>query len=243
MSQAVPPLRAAPQVPERTSRAQAVADQLSALIVGNAVRPGDRLGTKEELRHRFGVAAGTLNEAVRLLETRGLVDARPGPRGGIFVAQPSAHIRLSHLILGLGADAMSVADSLEIRSALEVPIAAQAARHITRAQVAELEKIVEEMGELRDRPAEYLRRNWDLHGAIAAASANQLLRTIYVSLLDTAREAVRDIAPDRDFVANFPQNLALHRELVAAVASGEVSRARRAAEAHNAVTADAAAQA
>jgi DNA-binding FadR family transcriptional regulator len=242
MSQAVPPLPAA-QVHERTSRAQVVAEELSALIVGNAVRPGDRLGTKEELRHRFGVAVGTLNEAVRLLETRGLVDARPGPRGGIFVAQPSGHLRLSHLILGLGDDAMSVADSLEIRSALEVPLAAQAARHISSAQVAELEKIVEEMSELRDRPAEYLRRNWDLHATIAAASANQLLRTIYVSLLDTAREAVRDIAPDPDFARDFPQNLALHRELVAAVASGEVGRARRAAEAHNAVTGDAATQA
>ena len=43
--------------------------------------PGDHLGTKDELRQRFGVAVATINEAVRLLEGRGLVvalDRRPG---------------------------------------------------------------------------------------------------------------------------------------------------------------------
>jgi hypothetical protein len=58
------------------------------------------LGTKEQLRRQFGVAATTFNEAIRLLERRGrllerrgVVEARPGPRGGIVVAGPSARVR------------------------------------------------------------------------------------------------------------------------------------------------------
>ena len=219
-------------VNERTSRAQVVAERLSDLIVTGQVRPGDRLGTKLDLQRQFGVAAGTLNEAIRLLETRGLVEARPGPRGGIFVASPSAHIRLSHLILGLGADAMSVSDSLEIRNALELPIALQAARHAGKEQLARLDEIVEAMGRLRDEPGEYLLRNWDLHEEIARISLNPLLRTIYLSLLETAREAVRDIAPDPGFRESFPRNLQLHRELVDAIAAGDEARVRRAVEAH-----------
>ncbi len=217
---------------ERTSRAQVVAERLSELIVTGEVRPGDRLGTKLDLQRQFGVAAGTLNEAVRLLETRGLVEARPGPRGGIFVARPSAHIRLSHLILGLGADAMSVSDSLEIRNALELPVALQAARNASREQLTRLEEIVTAMGGLREEPGEYLLRNWDLHAEIARISVNPLLRTIYLSVLETTREAIRDIAPDPAFRDSFPHNLQLHRELVEAIASGDAERVRRAVEAH-----------
>jgi GntR family transcriptional repressor for pyruvate dehydrogenase complex len=40
------------------------------------------------------VAPATLTEAVRLLQERGLVTVRPGPKGGIFVARPDPFARL-----------------------------------------------------------------------------------------------------------------------------------------------------
>ncbi len=51
----------------RVSRAQLVARELEREILDQR-DPGDRLGTKEDLRKRFGVAVATVNEAVRLLE-------------------------------------------------------------------------------------------------------------------------------------------------------------------------------
>ena len=64
---------------------------------------GTRLGTKSELRAEFGVASTTVNEALRLLETRGLVRTKRGPGGGIFVSDPSGWLALSELVLGLEA--------------------------------------------------------------------------------------------------------------------------------------------
>src|ERR671933_1664313 len=78
----------------RVPRAEAVARDLEAEIFGGRLTPGDRLGTKDDLRRRFRVAVATVNEAVRLLETRGLVEARPGPGGGVFVAASSARVAL-----------------------------------------------------------------------------------------------------------------------------------------------------
>lgn len=225
------PSHLAPTV-ERVSRAERMAQQLSEKILGKQVLPGERLGTKTELREQYGVAAGTLNEAIRLLETRGLVDAKPGPRGGIFAAAPPAHVRLSHLILGLGGDALSVADQLEVRNALEVPVALHAARAARTRDITRLGKLVDRMGECQDDPKEYLRRNWDLHEAIAQLAGNELLRTIYVSLLDGAREAVRDVMPDDEFRATWRANWQLHVDLVDAIASGDPEQAARAAEAH-----------
>lgn len=219
-------------LPERMSKAESVVRHISGTIMNKQVSPGDRLGTKEELRQRFEVSVGTFNEVVRLLETRGLVEARPGPRGGIFVSSPSAHIRLSHLILGLGDDALSVSNSLEVRESLEATIAEHAAREAGKEQIRRLREIVALMADLRHDPAGYLARNWELHEEIARISPNQLLRTIYVSMLDTARESVREIAADPGFEEGFETNLQLHRNLVDAIASGDARSARRAADEH-----------
>ena len=51
----------------RVSRAELVARELEREIVDER-QPGERLGTKEDLRKQFGVAVATVNEAVRLLE-------------------------------------------------------------------------------------------------------------------------------------------------------------------------------
>jgi DNA-binding FadR family transcriptional regulator len=217
---------------ERMSRSEVVAQQVSALIAKNKVASGARLGRKSDLQAQFGVAASTLNEAIRLLESRGLVDARPGPQGGIFVAHPSAQIRLSHLILALDDNSLSVADGLEIRNALEIPLAVHAAKSADREGLARLEVIIDRMGELQDDAAEYLRQNWQLHEEIANMSSNTLLRTIYISLLDTARSALREVAPDSQFHETWRENWALHRELVDAISSGSPGRARIAAERH-----------
>jgi DNA-binding FadR family transcriptional regulator len=214
-----------------------VASGLAEQILGKQVKAGDRLGTKDELRERYGVASGTLNEAIRLLQTRGLVDLKPGPRGGIFVAAPPAHIRLSHLILALGDEALSVADEFEVRNALEVPIAVNAAKSAGSRDISRLRRLVERMGKAGEDPAEYLRRNWELHEAIARLSPNELLRTIYVTLLDSARDAVRTVAPDEEFRASWRDNWQLHVDLVEAIASGDPARAVAAAEAHRPMSA------
>jgi len=220
---------------ERMSRAEAVAHLLSDRIVSRQVAPGERLGTKDELRQRYAVAAGTLNEAIRLLETRGLVLAKPGPRGGIFVSAPSVHVRLCHLILGLGDQALTVPDSLEIRNALEVPLAIRASRNVRRTDARELRRLLAAMEACGGSPGEYLRLNWDLHEAIARLSDNQLLRTIYVALLDAAREAVTEVRVDRQDADWWRPNWQLHVDLVEGIASGDPERAGRAAAAHTPV--------
>jgi GntR family transcriptional regulator, transcriptional repressor for pyruvate dehydrogenase complex len=83
------------------------------------VRSGERLGTKDDLRKRFRVAVATVNEATRPLETRGLIEARPGPGGGAFVARPAARIAMSHVVLGFATGSTSYAECLELQDALE----------------------------------------------------------------------------------------------------------------------------
>ena len=68
------------ELADATTRGRSAADHLAAEI--ERMQEGDRLGTKKELCQRLGVASATLNEAIRLLQERGLVTLRPGPRRG-----------------------------------------------------------------------------------------------------------------------------------------------------------------
>src|ERR687886_595825 len=115
----------------RVPRAEAVARDLEAEILGGRLTPGDRLGTKDDLRQRFGVAVATVNEAVRLLETRGPIEARPGPGGGGLVAAWSVRAALRRETLRPAWGAGRVADCLAVRGGLEPLVCLEAARHIT----------------------------------------------------------------------------------------------------------------
>jgi DNA-binding GntR family transcriptional regulator len=61
---------------------RALARTIEARIAHEGLPAGTRLGTKSELREEFGVASTTVNEALRLLETRGLVRTKRGPAAG-----------------------------------------------------------------------------------------------------------------------------------------------------------------
>ena len=97
----------------RQTRTELAAARLAA--IAGAARPGDRLGSKEELRIQCGVSVGTFNEAIRLLQARKLVTVRPGPGGGLFAAEQPPMVRLGNSVLALDAEQTSVADAIRIR--------------------------------------------------------------------------------------------------------------------------------
>jgi DNA-binding FadR family transcriptional regulator len=213
------------------SRAASLAEEIEGAIASGEIPLGSRLGTKDELRRRYFVAYGTLNEALRILQQRGYVTSRTGPGGGLFASAPSGSLRLSHLTLGFR-EGGTMADCAAVRHALEPVVAVDAARSRTRADVEALEAIVERMRASAADPAEYLRQNWLLHRRIAETSRNRILGNLYCTLLDASEAELTEVVADRQFAEDVKRNLAVHREIVAAIADGSAARARRAAERH-----------
>jgi GntR family transcriptional repressor for pyruvate dehydrogenase complex len=221
----------------RISRAEALARWLEAEILGARVRPGDRLGTKDELKERFGVAVATVNEAIRLLQARGLVDVRPGPRGGVFAREPSPFVRLGHQVLALKHEGVRAADCLQVRDALDPAVVADAVRHCSAADAAELRQRLRRMGAARDDPTDFQRANWDLHRRIAAISPNSILRNLYTSMLDVVSSELATVIPDAGFGARTEELLSLHHDLVEAITAGDQELAADAARRHGLLTA------
>ncbi|HEX3464711.1 MAG TPA: FCD domain-containing protein [Candidatus Elarobacter sp.] len=217
-----------------SSRAAALADEIEAAIVSGEIRSGERLGTKEDLRRRFDVAYGTLNEALRILQQRGYVSSRTGPGGGLFAAIPTSSDRLRHLLSGIP-EGGSLRDCAEVRHALEEAVTLDATRARTRTDIAELRRILKAMASAaRADDADYLHANWKLHRRIAECCRNRVLANLYITLLDANEPAPGMAVPDRQRAANAQENLVAHTELVDAIASGSRERARRAVHAHEA---------
>jgi DNA-binding FadR family transcriptional regulator len=213
----------------RRSRAELAVARLVA--IAESVAPGQRLGSKDELRATCGVSVGTFNEAVRVVQARGLITVRPGPGGGLFAATQSPFVRLGNSVLALdGADGAqtSVAEAVRIRDALDPLMIEDALWH---ASPADIEPMRTQVGHMHDAmtagdPVGFVRANWDLHAAIAAVSPNVMLRSLYTNLLDLIESHTLTVLPGQQPLPEYIEmRYRLHRDLVDALAARDRGRA------------------
>ncbi len=216
--------------PVRISRAEELSRRLEQEIVDGGLTAGERLGTKEDIRNRFGYAVATVNEALRLLETRGLIEARPGPGGGMFVGTPSSRVRLNHLVLGFKVDDAPFTDCLAVRNALEPLVCREASAHCKAADAKALRQIVTRMQKSTTDPQAFLRLNWNLHRRMAKMAVNAPLKTLYLTLLDFVEDGLENVTGDEFFDAE--ENLAVHEELVEAIIEGDPKKLSKAIKRH-----------
>ncbi len=211
------------------SKAEALARRLETEITAQSLAPGSRLGTKSELRQRFKVGVATVNEALRLMESRGFVAARPGPGGGVFVAdiEPRGADEMP-LLLGLDWEHATLGDCVEVRTALEPLICRQAARFSTPRDITLLEACVELMRATLGDERAYVRANWAFHRQAVAVCRNPPLRSMYLAVLEFLEAGLDDF----DFDASDERAIAVHRELAAAIGEGEGERLEQAIRGH-----------
>ncbi|MFY9930296.1 MAG: FCD domain-containing protein [Streptosporangiaceae bacterium] len=219
----------------RVSRGESAATQLIAMA--EAAAPGDRLGSKEELRTRCAVSVGTFNEALRIAQSRGVVSVRPGPGGGVFAAAQSPMVRLGNSVLALDGDQTSVAEAVRIRDALDALLIEDALWHASPADIAEMREILIEMASAAERldAIGFVHANWSLHARIAAVSPHAMLRSLYVNLLDQIESHTLAVLPYGegplpDYMAD---RHALHTAIIDAIEHRDRDRALTLIAQHN----------
>ena len=128
-----------------------VADRIRQQIVSGELVEGQHLPAEEELTAHFGVARTTLREALRVLESQGLVAIRRGRGGGPMVTHPSLEPIAMTFAVSLQLQHTAVGDLDAARQMIEPQIAGQLARSHTDVDLAALEDAIERASDAAER--------------------------------------------------------------------------------------------
>lgn len=171
------------------SKAEHVAQQLLERIIAAKLKPGSSFATEAELLTQFNVSRPTLRESLKLLESQGLLDRRPGPGGGIIVREPSTDLLAYGLSVFLRMHEVPFETVLKAREVIEPALAFEAAANGSDDDFKELEASIARMKALdaqSDQEA-FLEENRVFHSVIARASGNKVLEIFWetISILAT----------------------------------------------------------
>lgn len=172
--------------PMPRSKAEHVAQRLLDRIITADLAPGSSFGTEADLLAQFDVSRPTLRESLRILESQGVLELRPGPGGGIMVRKPSTDILAHGLSVFLRLHDVPFIAVLKAREVIEPALAAEAATNGTEDDFDELERSIERMEGIKDQDA-FIEENRVFHSIVARASGNKVLETFWstISILAT----------------------------------------------------------
>lgn len=174
---------------------ESVIEQIMELIKNNELKPGYKLPPERELAERLSISRGSLREAFRVLESRGIIKSKPG--GGRYIRdiKKNGYSNTENIILSL--EKSSILELLEAREIFEVKIAKIAAQRATLEDIEIIEEALNKMNqeeELKDDKK--TESDTEFHLAIASASRNFVFVNIiklHLDLLKGTREKTQQI--------------------------------------------------
>jgi DNA-binding FadR family transcriptional regulator len=164
--------------------AELVAMQLRKSIARGDLAAGTFLPAEAVLMERFAVSRPTLREAIRVLESEGLIEVRRGSRGGARIHPPNGDVAARHVGLVLEYRKASLADVFTAVAAIEAPVVGALARSRSAAALKRLRAAVEAEESATDPAAEIAAQNafhhllLELHGNETLTVLAEMLRHI-----------------------------------------------------------------
>lgn len=209
-----------------------ITHQIEALILEGGLKPGDRLPPERELSARFEVSRPSLREAIKKLETRGLVETRRG--GGTYVSSLLDASFANPLMGLLHNHPEALYDLVEMRHALESVAAYYAAVRGTPDDKAALRQRFEAMlavhSSVGSDPQTDAKLDTEYHIAIAEAAHNVVLLYIMRGLFNLLHSGITtSLARLYTRAGNHEAICKQHTELFEAIMAGDGERARKAA--------------
>jgi GntR family transcriptional repressor for pyruvate dehydrogenase complex len=169
---------------ERPNTYELLAQRLLDRIASGEIAGGDPLPSERELVERFGVGRSSVREALRVLESKGLIHQKG--KGRFVAAQPQNPLNSSLQVL-LELQEVSRDELFEVREVLEGETAAFAAERRTDEDVLAIAGTIDAMVAGLDSAERYIDGDLQFHLAIARASRNR----IALHMMHAIREILR----------------------------------------------------
>jgi DNA-binding FadR family transcriptional regulator len=161
---------------------QNVVDQIQTAIIDGRLQPGDTLPAEMKLKDMFETSRGTIREALRVLEQKGLVDIKTGVGGGAVVKTVDTRTLSEGLDLLIQCRKVSSAQICEFREGVEGMVAALAAERATENDIKQLQALVEKADQFFKNPGsdwqEFVQIDVRVHIAIAEIAKNPVFSAV-----------------------------------------------------------------
>lgn len=198
------PMFKALQQPDLPSR---IADQVLRAIGDGLLRPGERV-TEARLAEQLGTSRAPVREALRLLESQGLIVSHP--RRGFFVKSY---------------DADELADIYDLRECLELHNAQALVDRMTPADLARLETQVELLKKLgaEGRMQEQVAEDYAFHRMMCEIGGNSRILRLFDQIATELRSGIALVGRVYDDPVEIARQ---HEPLIEALRSRDVARIR-----------------
>ena len=178
--------RKAFQVVRKIRVSEEIIGQVRDLITSGRLKVGDRLPAERELAKTLDVGRSTVREAIRALESLGILQARPG-EGTFLVANP-ADQRPDPFAANLFNSWDNQHKLFEVRMVIEPDLAALAARRATADHIQRMREILNDQEQLVRQGDNGIKADTTFHFLLAEASGNDILLRIMDGLMDRLQE-------------------------------------------------------
>lgn len=204
---------------------QQAAEQIIKLIRENQLQAGEKLPNEFDMAGQLSVGRGTIREAVKILESRNIVEIRRGR--GTFVCERPGLVE-DPLGLALVEDKGRLAlDLCEVRLILEPELAALAAQRAGEKEIRKLAEIQEQIEKLCRQGKSYLKKDMEFHELLARISRNSVMPRL-VPIIQEGVSLFIEVTE----LSLAEETLRTHRKIVAAIQDQDPQKAREAMKEH-----------
>src|SRR5439155_19822595 len=161
---------------------EGIVRQIKGRLADGRHKSADQRPPEPDLPEKFLVSRTSVREALRALESVGLIEIRPGE--GTFVREISVEALIEPLALVLLSQRAMIGELFEARRLLEPIICGLAARRATRDEVHEMERILDEQAKEIAAGNTGLAQDAAFHAAIGTASHNRAITRILHAIMD-----------------------------------------------------------
>jgi GntR family transcriptional regulator, transcriptional repressor for pyruvate dehydrogenase complex len=202
-----------------------VVKQVQEAIFSGELKPGNRLPPERELAEQFGLSRMSVRDALRMLESSGLVEIKVGSSGGTFIREPDFDPLRESLSSVLCSKKAHILDLVETRKIVETAIVELAAERATGEDLRAMREAIDrartalEAGDLNYGP-----HSVKFHAALTQAAKNHVLTVTARSFRAFFSDVLEKLLPTEDMAR---RAVADHWELYKAIENQDGQKARQ----------------
>lgn len=208
---------------------QRIVEQVEDALARGDLAPGQRLPSERELVAQFEVSRSTVREALRVLESNGVVRSRPGDPNGPEILPFSQSALRKQMVRLARVDELTLSELIGFRMIMDGAAIQVASRLRTPEQLTVMEETLVAMRAAIDVDFEaFSEADLAFHDVIAQISRNSLIQTCNEVVRGVVLTLISDkVAHAQNSRALMLESLQHHAEVVDAIRAGDGHAAAR----------------